>query len=112
VIVSHPIPVEARGERLLGGSPARHLARLQLQRKNGLVVAHLSIALQREGSAIRRTMPAPEENYSSVPNRTPAEESAAVSPEQNEAWQTEQYDRAMERGILDELYKALHPKGD
>jgi len=109
VIRSRPKLVKVRGERLLGGSPARHVAEMTIRRKDGLIVAHASVALQREGSAIHQTMGSANEGYDSVPNRTPAEEVAAVTPEQNEIWRTQSYDRSLERRILDELYRALHP---
>ena len=109
LIESRPKPVAAQPERLLGSSPARQLAKLHIGRKNGLIIAHLSVALQREGSSIHRTMQPPGENYDSVPNLTPAEDTAATTPEQNEAWRTDRYDRALERRILNDLYKALHP---
>ena len=53
VIEARPTPVEARGERILGGSPARHLAKVSLQRKGGQVVArelydHAATPLARE----------------------------------------------------------------
>jgi len=109
VIQSRPKLVKARAERLLGGSPARHLARMTIRRKDGRIVANASVALQREGSAIHGTMGSTNESYDSVPNRTPAEEVAATTPEQNEIWRTRSHDRALERRMLDELYKALHP---
>ena len=110
VIEARPKPVEARGERWLGGSPARHLAKMSIRRKDGQIVAHLSVALQREGSAIHRTMAPGAEGYDSVPHGTPADAAAATTPEQNEDWRTEKYDHALERAILDELYKALNPQ--
>ena len=109
IIESRPRPAQVRGERLLGGSPARHLAKLRIRHKDGQVVAVASVALQREGSAIHRTMYRPGENYDSVPNRTPAEDTAAMTPEQTEVWRTERYDHALERKILDKLYRTLHP---
>ncbi len=110
VILSRPQFVEARGERLLGDSPARNLAKLLLRKEEGMIVAHLSVALQREASAVHQSMPIPGQNYDSVPNRTPAEKTAATTTEQNEDWQTQEYDKALERSILNELYVALHPE--
>ena len=110
VIEAHPKMVEVRGERLLGGSPARHLAKMHVRRKNGQIVAHVSVALQREGSSIHRTRITAEENYDQVPNQTPAMDTAATTPDQNEVWTTRKHDRNLEREILDDLYKALHPE--
>lgn len=111
VIEARPKDVEATGERLLGGrSPARHMAKMQVRRKGDGVVAHASIAVQREGSDVYRSSRESSENYDEVPNRTPAEAAAATTPEQNEAWQTERYDHALERDILEQIYRALHPR--
>ena len=111
IIQARPTKVEVRPERLLGGSPARHLATLRIIIKDGRVVAYASVVLQREGSAIHRTIPRDEDNYSGVPIGTPADETAATTPEQNELWQTERYDHPQERRILDDLYKRLHSEG-
>ena len=108
VIQSRPKSVDAPSERILSGSPARQVAKLSLRRKDNQVIAHVSVALQREGS---RVYHARSESYDEVPNTTPAEELAATTPQQNEVWETRDYDHAMERRILDHLYKALHPNG-
>ncbi len=106
-ILCQPQPFEAGGDRLLGGSsPARRVATLNLRREDGAIVAHLAIAVQRQGSDIIRTQ---RDNYSSVPNQTPAEVEGATTPQQNQAWRTDRYDHAMEAGILDEIFQALHP---
>ncbi len=109
LIEGRPTPVQVRGERILGGSAARHLATLRIRRSEAGIVAHASVALQREGSTIPRTAVPPEENYDSVPTLTPAEETAAITPEQGDLWQTERYDHALQRRILEELYRAIHP---
>lgn len=112
VIKARPVPVDERGERILGGkSPARQLATLSLRRKNGLVIAHASVAVQRQGSEpLRRMRVSREEDYSSVPHQTPAELEGATTPEQNETWTTQRYAHDRERMILDDLYRALHPQ--
>ena len=109
IIQSRPKPVAARAERLLGGSPARQVARMRLRRQGEQVVAHLWVALQRQGSAVLREMRVARDKYDSVPNETPAEIEAATTPEQNETWRTRGYDHRLERTILTELYKALNP---
>jgi len=111
-ITCRPKKVQVKGERLLGGSPARQIATLHLRRDNGMVRAQVSVELQREGSAIRSTAGSYQENYDEVPNQTPAEDTAATTAKQNETWQTDRYDHAMERKVLDEIYKALHPQAD
>jgi len=109
-ILGRPKRVQMRGERLLGGSPARQVARLHLRRDGKQVVAHLAIAVQRQGSAVYRQYSSIDETYSSVPNQTPAEADAATTPEQNEAWRTVKHDRALEQKILGQIHRALHPQ--
>jgi len=109
-IVSRPKRVDAGRDRLLGGSPARQVARLRLRREGKGVVAHLAVAVQRQGSAVYRQHSGIDETYSSVPNQTPAEADAATTPEQNEAWRTVKHDRALEQRILGQIHRALHPQ--
>jgi len=110
VITSRPVGIEARNERLLGGSPARQLATIRLRREDGQVMAHASVAIQREGSASFRQMSPVGETYDGVPNQGPAEAEAATTPEQNELWQTERYDHALESKMLADIYRSLHPQ--
>lgn len=109
-IVGRPKRVELRGERLLGGSPARQVASFRLRRDGDQVVAHLAVAVQRQGSAVYRQHSGVDETYSSVPNQTPADTDAATTPEQNDAWRTVKYDRALEQKILGQIHRALHPQ--
>jgi hypothetical protein len=110
-IVCRPKAVAARGERVLGGSPARQVAMLHLRRQDGGVAARMSVELQREGSPVHSTVPTYERNYNEVPNETPAQGTAATTAEQNATWQTQGYDHALERQILDEISKSLSPRG-
>ncbi len=105
-IRARPKIVDAPSERILSNSPARQVAKLSIRRKDNQVVAHATVALQREGSRVYHVR---SESYDEVPNTTPVDELAATTTEQNELWETRDYDHAMERRILDHLYKALHP---
>jgi len=108
-IVALPKPVDARAQRIGGGkSPTRQLATLRVQSQKGNVVANATVLLQRQGSASFRQFGAGG-NYSTVPNDTPSQSTAATTPEQNEAWETRGRDRVLERTIVQELYDALHP---
>jgi len=109
-IISRPTPITAAPERLLGGSPARHLAKLCVRRKDGTIVAQAAVAFQREGSTIHHVSPRPGENYDGVPTETPADETAATSAQQNEVWRTDRYDHALEHKILTQIYESLHPQ--
>jgi len=108
-IVALPKPVSPRAQRILGGkSPTRQVATLLLQPQEGNVVANVSVRLQRQGSASFEQFGSTG-NYSTIPNETPSQGSAATTPEQNEAWETRGHDAALERTIIQELYEALHP---
>ena len=109
VITSRPKRVEAGRDRLLGGSPARQIATLTLTHKDGQVVAHVSVAVQRQGSSIYRRIGPDSESYHGAPTETPAEAEGATTPEQNEAWRTEKYDNSLASTILGDIYRALHP---
>ena len=108
IIKSRPEPVQAPAKGFLGGRPCRKLATLQLYMAGKQVVANVSVAVQRQGLSVRRQMQVADGNYDSVPNETPAQIEAATTPEQNEGWWTESYDKALEHRILQDLYKALH----
>ena len=73
------------------------------------VVATLSVAVQREGSAAYRTFRGRQENYSGMPNQTPADLEGATTPRQNDVWETYRYNRMLERTILRDLDRLLRP---
>jgi hypothetical protein len=110
VIQARPKRIDAPNERLLSGSPAREVATLRLRKEGKAVVAHTTVAVQRQGGPALQTMRGGTDTYSSVPDDTPAEREAATTVEQNESWRTHHYAHAVERKILDDLYRALHPK--
>jgi len=72
------------------------------------VDANATVRLQRQGAAGFEQFGA-DGNYSTIPNETPSQKTAATTPQQNEAWETRARDRGMERTIVHELYDALHP---
>ncbi|MBI5724461.1 MAG: hypothetical protein HZA50_10920 [Planctomycetes bacterium] len=102
--------VAAKGERLLGNSPARQIATLSLRKEGGSIVAYVCIETQRQGSDPNRQMgyaSSVSDNYSGVPNQTPAQSDAATTAEQNESWRTVDYDHVQENKILNEISKAV-----
>jgi len=112
-IKSRPKAAQGGPERLLGGgSPARQIATLHLRHEGDEVVAYVSVALQRQDSAVYRHMLASGESYDSVPNLTPAEQEAAVTSEQDHAWRTSRYAHDIEQKVLDDLYRRLHPAAE
>ncbi len=50
-----------------------------------------------------------QEDYSTVPNQSPAYDEAATTADQNESWMTYDYAHDLETKILDDLYRSLHP---
>ncbi|HDY64991.1 MAG TPA: hypothetical protein ENH84_02005 [Phycisphaerae bacterium] len=111
IIKSRPKKVDAGKERLLGSSPARQIATMQISQKNGQVVAQVLVMQQRQGSAIRRQMgySTEQENYTGNPGEeSPANIDAAITPEQKESWADEKARHGIEADILNDLYKRLH----
>lgn len=103
-------PKDSEGhERLLGGSPMRETAKLHLFRAEGQLAAEVSVAKQRQAGPVSRAILA-NDNYSSIPNQTPAEVEGATTTEQNQSWQPAGRDYQAEQKILDDLYIALHPE--
>ena len=105
-----PKTVDPPPERILGRSPARHEATLRLRRDGKNVSAQVSVAIQRQTRAVRRQMPSPGDNYDEVPNKTPSLDEAATTVRQNDTWVTQAYAHDVEIRILDDIYKALHPR--
>jgi hypothetical protein len=57
-------------------------------------------------------MPPTGENYDTVPHETPAQREAATTAEQNESWETRSHDADVERKILQDLWRSLHPQAN
>lgn len=96
-----------RSGGLLGGSGSRRVAMLKITHVGGQLMAVASVAVQRKGVIVDRERRAYEDNYDSVPNQTPADVDAATTSEQNQLWETQSYDHALENQILDDLIEAL-----
>ena len=105
-ITSAPRRTDAGADRLLATSPARQIARMRLRPKNGEVVAEIRVEVQRQDLAASRQMqPVTVDNE--LPSRQPARETAPLSPEQQQAWQTTGRDEALERQIMAELLNEI-----
>ncbi len=105
-IVSRPKPIKAAPDRLLGSSPARQLAILRIRRTGGDLYADLRVHIQRQDAGAARAMQ-PVTVQTEMPNVTPAEETAAVTTEQSQAWENVGRDHALERTILADLLRQL-----
>ena len=110
LLTSLPKPIHQPPDRLLTTpGRGREKARLRLVRDGQNVAAYLTIFVERQQGAPARRFETSRENYSSVPNQTPAETGAADTPEQNEAWTLDRYDTTLAHTILRDLYDRLHP---
>ena len=112
VITSAAMPVESTPDLLLRRPAVRQLAVLQLVRNNSEVTANVSVAVQKQQSALYREPRMAEENYDRTPSRTPAELEAATTIDQNQTWVTQRYDRDTEAKILQDIYRALYGDGE
>ena len=109
VLRSRPRWVEPSRRLLRPRVPARQIATFRIRPDEPYVVVRLSIAVEYPVSQADRFAQQDEENYSGVPNRTPAELEAATTPRQNASWRKVRYDHSLERAILEELAEALRP---
>ena len=110
IIKARPKAIDAPPERLLGRSPARQAATMRIWQRGTEILADVTVAVERRGDPVLRSMPQPGENYEGVPNQSPAQREAATTVEQNESWRIEKYDHAIEAKILQDLYLSLHPQ--
>ena len=105
-IVGRPKAVDAAKDRLLGTTPARKGAQMRIRQKGDMVFADVQVYIQRQDvAAIRQMQPLTVDN--DVPNRTPADEAAAVTAKQNQRWQRTGRDHQLEQQILADLFRAL-----
>lgn len=114
IVKSRPKEIlDAGRNRLLGNSPARQIATIQIVQEGPAVTALVQVMQQRQGSAPERQMGYSQErrNYNMNPGDTgPGDAEAATTPQQNEMWTNEKRRRDLEGQILDDLYKELHGK--
>jgi len=112
IITSRPKDVLNAGrDRLLGDSPARQIATIQIIQEGPLVTALVQVMQQRQGSSPERHMGYSQErhNYTMNPGaQGPGDLEAATTPQQNENWMNEKRRRDLENQILDDLFKRLH----
>jgi hypothetical protein len=107
MIVARPRNLGDEPARVLGAASARQVATMQVQKRGDQVVARACVAVQSLGTDVFRTLPRTGDNYSTVPDETPAQKEAATTAEQNQSWRTERYDHQTERKMLDDLAAAL-----
>lgn len=111
VIECRPQVMKPKASGLLAISPAsrRKTATCRLMKQGKTVVAKLAVQVEEQGRDVYRGMGEIDQNYSGVPNRTPAQEDAATTPRQNDVWRATGRDRRLEGQILAEIHRQLHP---
>lgn len=107
-ITSVPTNVQAGGERLIGNSPARQIATLQIIEAKGQTIARLSIIQQRQTRDLQKVVPETD-SYSGVPDRTPARSPGPGDVDMPGDWQNERAVGELETRILQEIFAALQP---
>jgi hypothetical protein len=106
-IVGRPKVVEGAPDRLLGITPARQVAKMRIrEKKDGQVYAEVRVDIQRQDAGAFRAMQ-PLTVETELPSRTPAQDTAPISAEQDQAWQTTGRDEAKERDILADLLRRV-----
>jgi hypothetical protein len=75
------------------------------------VVAQVSVEVQKIGTDAIRQATLTGENYSDLPDKSPAQGEAATTYEQNQTWFFDHYNKGEEGKILADLYTALHSAG-
>ena len=107
-IVGRPKAVEAARDRLLGASSARQVATMRIRKKGGQVYADVRVEIQRQDTGAFSTMQ-PVTVHNELPSNIPTQEEAALTAEQDQAWQITGREHALERAILGDLLQRLTP---
>jgi hypothetical protein len=108
-IITRPKSVEAGRDRLLATSPARQVATLRIRKADRQLYADIRVSIQRQDVGAMRQM-RPVTVDTELPTGTPAQETAALAADQNQAWQNTGRDEGLERTILDTLMEQLAKK--
>lgn len=107
-IVAQPQPASPTAGKIVSSTQGREVAVLQITRDSAGVVAGIRVDIQRQEEPAYQSF---SQMYSNtdVPNQTPAQREAALSPEQVQAWRTVGHNYDMERRILDDIYNSTRP---
>lgn len=102
LLLSRPEEMMDKNDRLLGGTPARNLARLQLRKQGSEVVAYVEIRHERQMIASRQLGTG--HTYSGVPNDPPVDETQTAK---NTSWNLVRHEHERENAILNDIVNAL-----
>ncbi len=111
IIKGKPKLTKAGRERILGNSPSRQIATMEITQEGGTVLAQVLVMQQRQGASAMQRMgySTAGRNYNGRPgDETPADLNAASTAKQKEAWENEKPLHSVEGKILEDLFKALH----
>jgi hypothetical protein len=81
---------------------------MRVTRTDKGVMAQVSVEVQKLGTDAIRQTSLTGENYSEVPDKSPAQGEAANTYEQSQTWFFDHYNKGQEGKILADLYTALH----
>jgi hypothetical protein len=109
VIVSSPKEEEGPSGRIFASrTRVREIATMRLTRTSTGVAAQVSVEVQKLGTDAIRQTTLTGENYSQLPDKSPAQGEAATTYEQNQTWFFDHYNKGEEGKVLADLYTALH----
>jgi len=111
VITGVPKSVQPRPDRVLTSTAAREVAKLRLRRDDEGVWADVRVTVQRLDTTGYRNVEALH-GARDLPRRTPAQDDAPLTPEQNEVWRAAGNNLQIEQRILIDLVQATKNKSE
>lgn len=108
MIYGAPRPVDSAPDRILSNTKARERAELRIRSEEQNIWADVRVEIERLQTGSHQAMLGLTSSRD-VPNRTPAEQDAAYTAEQNEQWNVTGTNYQKEIFILEDLRDRLHP---
>jgi hypothetical protein len=103
LILCRPEEMTDTNDRLLGGTPARNVARLQLRTRGKEVVAYVQVRHERQMLTSREMGNG--HTYSGVPNEPPVDDTEV---RKSTSWNLVRYEHERENAILDDIIHAIN----
>ncbi len=108
-IISRPKATAGRPDLILTNPRSRELAEMRIRRDKGQVWADLRVQVQRQQSGGYASMDILSTQHER-PDKTPGQTGAPYTADQNDLWKTTGVNRLLERRILNDLYRRMHPE--
>lgn len=108
LITAQPTRADAPPDMLLTNVPTREVAEMRIREDNRVVWADIRIAVERLDTESHRNIQALDQ-HRDIPNQTPAELDAGLTPQQQQTWTRRGYNYEKERVILRDVYSRMHP---